>query len=79
MEKQLYTNKITYQPWYEYVGRHMTIPEDGTWIEAYPLQEIPTKPPREQIHFNMPHQKPFADGQNKSSTQKNHSHPANPN
>jgi hypothetical protein len=26
----------------------MTIPEDGTWIEAYPFQEIPTENPREQ-------------------------------
>jgi hypothetical protein len=35
------TNKIGYEPWYEYVGRHMTIPEDGTWTEAYPLQATP--------------------------------------
>jgi hypothetical protein len=26
----------------------VTIPEDGTGIEAYPLQELPTETPREQ-------------------------------
>jgi hypothetical protein len=34
------------EPWYEYVGRHITITEDGTWIEAYPLQKTPTETPR---------------------------------
>ena len=46
-EEQFFINKIAYEPWYEYVGRHMTIPENGTWIEAAPLQTMP-KGTREQ-------------------------------
>ena len=56
-EEQFFINKIAYEPWYEYVGRHMTIPETGTWIEAAPLQTMP-KGSKEQNTPKRPRQNP---------------------